>query len=124
MDTSSITKRIAMLEKSEAEYKTKKEMLDDALRSDGELQNLEDKAKDAKRSAAVQKEIVLNEPENRKLIEQMKELALEIKDQKKLLGDELIAYFMQNNSLEYVLPSGEKRRIVLSAKFGKGKDEE
>lgn len=123
MDQVTIQKRMEMLERSEQEYKTKKEMLDDAFKVDTELQEKEDDAKEAKRAVNIQKEIIGNEPANRKLIEDMKDLALEIKDTKKLLGEELIAYFMENKSLEYVTPSGEKKRIVISAKFGRGKEE-
>jgi hypothetical protein len=121
---SSIEKRLEMLEQSEQEYKTQKEMLNDALANDGELGTLEEKMKDAKRRHAAQKEALLNEPENAKIQEQMKDLAQEIKDTKKLLGDELLTYFMQNNSLEYTDGKGKKRRISVSAKFGRDKEEE
>ena len=123
MDAASIAKRIEMLETAEAEYKTKKEMLDDALRSDSELQEKEDKLKEYKKEVSIQKEIILNEPSNKKMVEDLKDMALEIKDTKKLLGDELIAYFMENNTLEYVTPSGDKKRILISAKFARGKEE-
>jgi hypothetical protein len=120
MDSAAIAKRYAELEKAEAEYKAKKEMMDDALRSDAELVELEEKVKEARRAATIQKEVILNEPSIRKNMEQLKEMALEIKDIKKLLGDELIAYFMHTKELEYTTPSGEKKRIVLSAKLSKG----
>ena len=124
MAQADIEKRIQLLEKSETEYKTKKEMVDDSLKSDPELLELEEKARDAKRRHSAAKEALLNEPENRKLMEQLKELAGEIKDTKKLLGDELIAYFMKNSSLEYIDSAGNKRRIAVSAKFVRGKEED
>ena len=123
MDSAAIQKRLDMLEKSEAEYKTKKEMLQDALRSDEELITLEDKLKDSKQRFTSQKQALMNEPDNRKLLADMKDLSIEIKDTKKLLGDELIAYFMQNQSLEYITPAGEKKRFSVSAKFVRGKEE-
>ena len=124
MSNASIEKRLEMLEQSEQEYKTHKEMLNDALANDSELVELEEKMKDAKRRHLLQKETVLNEPENRKIQEKMKDVAQEIKDTKKLLADELIAYFMKNNSLEYIDGKGNKRRISVSAKFARGKEEE
>lgn len=124
MNADAIAKRMDMVEQVEAEYKTKKEMLDDAMRADSELVQKEDKLKDIKREVNIQKEIIMAEPANRKLVEDMKDMALEIKDLKKLLGEELIAYFMEHKSLEYTTPMGEKKRIVISAKFGKGKGEE
>lgn len=117
MDSVTIQKRLDLLEKSEAEYKTKKEMLQDSLRSDEELISLEDKLKDAKQRFTAAKQALMNEPENRKLTMDMKDLAVEIKETKKLLGDELIAYFMKNNTLEYVTPNGDKKRFSVSAKF-------
>ena len=123
MATADIEKRLSLLEKSEQDYKTKKEMLDDLLRNDGELVNLEEKAKEAKKRHSAAKEAVLNEPEPRKLLETMKELAQEIKDTKKLLADELLAYFIKNNTLEYTDSAGNKRRIAVSAKFARGKDD-
>jgi hypothetical protein len=123
MDSTAIQKRLEMLEKVEADYKTKKEMLQDALRSDEELIALEDKVKDAKQRFMSQKQALLNEPEYRKMVADMKDMAIEIKDTKKLLGDELLAYFMKNNTLEYIDPSGAKRRFMVSARFTKGKEE-
>lgn len=124
MDSAAIQKRLELLEKSEAEYKTKKEMLQDALKSDEELLTLEDKMKDARTRYAAQKQALLGEPDNRKIMDDLKDLSQEIKDTKKLLGDELIAYFMKNQSLEYIDPSGQKRRFSVSAKFVRGKDNE
>ncbi|CAN5147122.1 hypothetical protein BH11PAT4_BH11PAT4_7080 [soil metagenome] len=123
MAQADIEKRLSLLEKAEQEYKTKKEMLDDSMRGDGELENLEEKVKDAKKRFLAAKEALMNEPEQRKLSEQLKELAGEIKDTKKLLADELIAYFMANNTLEYIDSMGGKRRIAVSAKFVRGKEE-
>lgn len=123
MSDASIEKRLEMLEKAEAEYKTQKEMFNDALSSDGELIELEDKMKEAKRRYNLQKEAIMNEPDNRKLQEKMKEIAQEIKDTRKLLADELVSWFMKNNSLEYMDGKGNKRRISVSAKFA-GKNEE
>ena len=113
-----------MLETAEAEYKTKKEMLRDGLSADEELIALDDKAKEAKQRYTAQKQALLNEPENRKLQADLKDLAQEIKDTKQLLGDELVAYFMENNTLEYTDPSGQKKRFQVSAHFVRGKGEE
>jgi len=124
MDSAVIQKRLDMLQQSENEYKTKKDMLQDSLKNDEELLALEDKAKEAKRKATLQKQALMNEPENKKLAEDLKDLAIEIKDTKKLLGDELIAYFMEHQTLEYIQPDGAKRRFRVSAAFVRGKEEE
>ena len=124
MDSAAIQKRLEALEVSENEYKIKKDMLQDALHSDEELIALEDKVKDAKTRYTAQKNALMNEPENRKLTADMKDLAQEIKDTKQLLGDELLAYFMKNNTLEYIDPSGQKKRFRVSAQFIRGRGEE
>jgi hypothetical protein len=124
MAQADIEKRLALLEQAEADYKTKKSMLDDGLKADGELAELEEKVKEAKRKAALAKEALMNEPAHRKIQEELKELAQDIKDTKKLLADELVAYFMKNNSLEYIDAKGDKRRIMLNAKFARAKDDQ
>ncbi len=124
MDTATIEKRIELLERAQKEYKIKKEMLTDALKSDEELIALEDKAKDGKQKVTALKQALLNEPGNRKIQEDLKDLAQEIKDTKALLGDELIGYFMANKTTEYVSPNGDKKRFKVSAAFVKGKGEE
>jgi hypothetical protein len=124
MDHASIEKRIELLETAQAEYKTKKNILQDGLTNDEEYMALDDKAKDAKTRFAAHKQALMNEPENRKLTEDLKDLAQEIKDTKQLLGDELVAYFMENNTLEYTDGAGQKRRFSVSARFTRaGKDE-
>lgn len=124
MDSAAIQKRLDTLEKAEAEYRQKKEILTDSLKSDEELVSLEDKSKDARTRLISHKQALLNEPENRKLQMDMKDLAQEIKDTKQLLGDELLAFFMKNNTLEYVDAAGLKRRFKVSAQFIRGKGEE
>ena len=121
MDSTAIAKRLELLEKSEGEYKTKKEMLDDFMKNDEELTALEDDYKTARQRLTAQKEALLNEPDARKLKMDLKDLAIEIRDTKKLLGDELIAYFMENQTLEYIDPAGSKRRFQVSARFVSGK---
>jgi len=124
MDSTAIQKRLELLEQAESEYRIKKEMLQDGLRSDEELMALEDDAKEVKKKATAHKQALMNEPENRKLQADMKDLAQDIKDTKQLLGDELVAYFMENKTLEYIDPSGEKKRFQVSARFVRGKSEE
>ena len=124
MDAPTIQRRLEMLDKAESDYKIKKEMLQDGLKADEELIALEDKMKDARTRFSAHKQALLNEPEYRKMIADMKDLAQEIKDTKQLLGDELIGYFIKNNTTEYIDPSGQKRRFTVSAKFVKGKGEE
>ncbi|HSI21243.1 MAG TPA: hypothetical protein VLA04_06190 [Verrucomicrobiae bacterium] len=124
MSNSQIEKRLEMLETAEQEYKTLKEMLTDALANDSELVELDEKLKEAKRRFQAQKEAVMNEPDNRKMQEKMKDAAIEIKDTKKLLADELIAYFLESKSFDYVDGKGRKRHIAVSAKFSRGGDDE
>ncbi|MBU6389602.1 hypothetical protein KGQ71_03745 [Patescibacteria group bacterium] len=123
MDASVIQKRIELLENAKKEYQIKKQMLADSLATDEELLTLEEESKNAKRKLTAQKQALLNEPENRKLQADLKDLALEMKDLKALLGDELLAYFMESKSLEYTDPSGQKRRFKVSAQFTSEKPE-
>lgn len=114
-----VEKRLSMLHKAEEQLKTKKEILKDSLLSDEELVSLEDKKKEASQRLSSQKSALLNEPENRKLTADIKDLQIEVKDTKKLLGDELIGYFMESNSLEFVTSKGHKVRYNVNASFSK-----
>lgn len=124
MSNAHIEKRLELLEKAEQEYKTQREMIADALANDSELVTLDEKLKEARRRYQAQKEAVLNEPDNRKMQEKIKDIAIEIKDTKKLLADELVAYFMESKSFDYIDGKGRKRHIQVSAKFANGKEEE
>jgi hypothetical protein len=57
MSNAQIEKRLEMLEKAEQEYKTQKEMLNDALANDSELVELDEKLKEAKRRHLAQKKL-------------------------------------------------------------------
>ena len=122
MDHATIEKRLEKLDEAQNEYKTKKQILQDGMTGDEEFMALEDKTKDAKTRFAAHKAAILNEPENRKLSGDLKELSEEIKDLKQQLGDGLLAYFMEHNSLEYEDSAGQKRRFSVSARFLKGKE--
>lgn len=119
-----IQKRLDALEKAQGEYKAKKEVVNQSLQNDEELLVLEAKLKDSRTRYNAQKQAVLNEPENRKVLADLKDLAIEMRDTKQLLGEELVAYFMKNNSLEYVDAVGTKRRFQVSAKFVSSRDGE
>lgn len=123
MDDVNIEKRLEKLEIAQNEYKTKKQILQDSMTGDEECMALEDKAKDAKTRFAAHKAAILNEPEHRKLSADIKDLSEEIKDLKQQLGDELLSYFMKNNTLEYQDSQGQKRRFSVSARFLRGKGE-
>lgn len=123
MDHGSIDKRLELLAASQEEFKTKKQILADSMTGDDEFMALDDKAKDAKTRLAAHKAALMNEPASRKLQEDLKDLAQEIKEAKQLLGDELLAYFMANNTLEYVDLNGLKRKFSVSAKLLAGRGE-
>lgn len=115
----SVRKRAAMLHKAQEEARTKKEMLSDYLLSDEEYLALQEKAKDARERLSAHKMALMNEPENVRLRADLKDLQVEIKDTKKLLGDELLAYFIENKSLEIETERGEKVRYQISARISK-----
>ena len=110
-----VEKRLGMLHQAQKEMKAKKEMLRDSLLSDEEYIALEDTAKEARRRLTLHKQALLNEPESVRLKDDIKDLQIEVKDTRKLLGDELIGYFMKNKTLEFVSSKGQKVRFNVSA---------
>jgi hypothetical protein len=85
---------------------------------------LTEKAKEGKQRVTLQRQALMNEPENRQIQADIQELAKEIKEVKEQLGDELVAYFMKNQTLEYVDSTGTKRKFRVSARFvGKNSEE-
>ena len=112
----SILKRLEMLQEEQQQLRTKNGILHDALLNDEELIALEDKLKAAKRAYSLQKQTILNEPEYRKVIDDLKDVKLEIKDLKALLTSELLGYFKENDSLELADDAGEIYRISFKGK--------
>ena len=95
-----INRRIEKLEAEQTELKLKKEILDDVLANDTQLTNIKEDLVALNRSYKLEKEIILNEPENRKLLDDIKDIKTEIKDLKALLTGELLSYYHETGSLE------------------------
>lgn len=94
-----ITKQLEQLEVEKTDLKTKQEMIEDVLINDPILTELKEKLDDAKRRYTLEREAILNEPENRALIATVKEIKQTIKDIKDLLSSDLLGYFKNTGSL-------------------------
>lgn len=119
MPNADIEKRLETLNQAQEDQKVQRGMLADALKQDAELAKLEEAAQMARKKYAAHKEALLNEPELRKLQEKLADIAVEVRDTKALLADELIGHFMQTKSTEYIDGKGKKHRIQLSAKLAR-----
>jgi hypothetical protein len=115
MSEKSIEHRLAEIEKLQEEQKNQKGMLVDLLESDPELSELEEKVKDAKTRFTSAREAAMNEPAAKKISERMKEIAVELKETKQLLADDLVAYVVRTQSTEYTTQDGTKRQIRMAA---------
>jgi len=108
----------------QAEVKIMRSALKDAMSADPVLVPLQEKATEAKRLVTLQKQALMNEPEHRAVDADLKELAKEIKEAKQSLGDELLAYFMENQRLEVTDSKGAMRRFRVSASLTSSRPEE
>lgn len=114
-----IERRLHSLYSEETSLKTRKNMLKERLLNDEELVALNDKVETAKKSLSLQREMILNEPDNRKLKEDLKDVRQSIKDLKELLSGELLGYYTENNTLEFIDTKGGIHRILVNAKLKK-----
>ncbi len=114
MNRREITKRIVLLNQSLAERKTKKEMLEDLLSGDKELSGLIMKLELAKEAVKQCKEILMNEPDARKISFDIKDISLEIRETKSLLSDELLSFFVEEQSFDLEDGEGETYRLKFS----------
>lgn len=114
-----ITNRLKKLAVEHKEAKTRKEMLDEYLNNDEEYIGLKDTAKEASRRLSAHKQALFNEPENRKIIQELKDVQKEIKDLKALLSGDLLAVFVDKNTLEFEDAEGNLRKIKIRAEVNK-----
>ena len=98
MIQANVTKRLQSLESDQKEAKIQKEMLDDLLADDTDLQAAKEKLEAAQKNFKMTKEMVLNEPAAAKIVEKMKDIAEDIKLTKQMLSGELLSYYVETGS--------------------------
>lgn len=114
-----ITRRLEALEASLTEQNERKQMLLEAAEGDSEYVRLKERAKEASKTASLQKQALLNEPEYRGIVSAMKENAKEIKELRAMLTGELFAYTKSTDSFQMETADGQLHNIQYKAKLVK-----
>lgn len=115
MELASIQKRIASIEKLEAENKISKEMLKAELENDPDYMDAHDTVKAATTRKKAAKERVMSVASNAEIGDKIKENQEEIATQKEILAAELIDHYKKHNTDEIPDATGHIRRFKVSA---------
>ncbi|MCL4360048.1 hypothetical protein M1555_02220 [Patescibacteria group bacterium] len=116
---SMIREYIARIDRTKKELKTRRGMLESALSNDETYRDHDQKVKEANKTKAATKKQILDAPENRALVEKVKEASIEVKELDTALSEYLREYQRMTGSNEIEGEDGEVREIVYVARLVK-----
>lgn len=114
-----IKNRIGLLEKTKLDQKNMREQIIEAVEDDEEYQDLKMQSKAMNRKVSMHKAALLNEPEYKKLQEDIKETNRELKELKSLLTAELYGWTHKEERFDIEDANGQLRRVQFSSKLVK-----
>jgi hypothetical protein len=117
MEISTIRKRISMIEDLEEENRKSKELLKSALDNDAEYQEAAREAKEVLSKRRRIKEKIMEEPGNKKVVEDIKANKEEIETLQEILSAELVDYYAKNKTDQIEDSNGEQRKFKLVVKL-------
>ena len=117
MEISTIRKRISMIEELEEENKKSKELLKSALENDAEYEEAAREAKEVLSKRRRIKERIIEEPGNKKVVEDIKANKEEIDTLQEILSLELVEYYSKEKTDQIEDSNGEQRKFKLVVKL-------
>lgn len=120
MSEKSINKRIAIISDLQKEAKKIKETYDEMYNDNPVVQRLQSIQETFKKEMDEYTEKINAVKEQgviKNCIEELKDIKLQIKENKELLSQDLADYYRENGSLEFVDENGSVQRIKFSAKL-------
>ena len=117
MNTSSIAKRIQIIEDLKTEKQSVKDMLDDSLINDDEYRKLKPQLESIQGDLKAKKTEIIARSENEKLISKFKEINQELKEERETLTAELIEFYRQTQGTEIESLDGTRLKLKFSAKL-------
>jgi hypothetical protein len=117
MDIATIRKRMQMIDDLEEENKKSKELLKGALDNDSEYAIAAREAKEALSRRRRIKERIMEEPDNKKVSEDIKANKEEIETLREILSTELVEYYAKEKTDQIEDSSGAQRKFKLIVKF-------
>lgn len=121
MDTSSIQKRIEILEQMQRELRTLTDMLKDTLQNDPDFAKAEEEKSKIKEETTVAKNKAMEKKEVKNMLESIKEKKDEIKEAQDTLSLELIEYYRVNSALTIEDADGKVRELKISVRLSSPK---
>ena len=115
--SSSLSKRITIVEKLKHEKQTAKEMLDDALINNDEYRKIEMQIEQLKEDLKAKKAELLAVEKNEKIVSKMKEIGQDLKEEREILTEELIEHYRTTQKKEVLSEDGKKLMMKLSARL-------
>jgi len=117
MDKEQIKDRLQKVDELNAQIKVAKEMLRDALDNDSVYQQTEEETKLARDKKKNLVNEIYNQPENRKIVDEIKATREEIATLKEILSEELIEYRNQHKTESIEGHDGQVRIFKFSVKL-------
>lgn len=117
MDTSTIRQRMKMIDELEDENKKSKELLKSALDNDIEYQKAQQETKETLSKRRRIKERIMEEPGNKKVVEDIKANKEEIETLQEILSAELVEYYSKEKTDQIEDSNGVQRKFKVVVKF-------
>ena len=120
MSIDKIKKRIKIIQDLQEEVRKIKVNYEDSFNNNSVVQDMQKKEEELKMTLASYKEkveTVKEEPVLKAMIEDMKDLKEQIKENKEVLSQELVDYYRETGSMEIVDTNGETYHIKFDAKL-------
>ncbi len=121
MDSSTILKRLKIIDDLSKEMNILKEQFQDALEGDAHYQDHMEKIKQIKEDQKVEKDListrVLEKPAIKSLKDEIKQKSDDIRDNRDVLGQELADYYKETGSLEIKDTDGTVKKLKFSVKL-------
>ncbi len=112
-----VKKRLKILEDLQEELNKIRGIYNETLDEDTEFQEIQETSKKFREETKDKKMKVMENPSIKKLVEQMKNVRDDIKDNRDILAQELADYYKESGSMEFVDQEGNVKRIIFSVKL-------
>jgi len=117
MNIATIQRRIEIIAEYEKEMKTAKEMLKSELDNDESFTKATEEYKQTVQKRKRIKDEILNRPDNKKLVDEIKHNSEEVSSLREILSTELIDLYQKNKTDQIEDGKGNHLQVVFSAKL-------
>jgi hypothetical protein len=117
MNIDVINKRLKIISDLNEELNRIKSLHDESLDNNPEFQEVQEQEQKVKSETKEKKEKVLANPTIKAMGDQMKDLRVELKENKEALAQELVEYYRESGLMEITDPEGNTKKIKFSAKL-------